>query len=232
MKFAQVIPLMLAVLLAHASAGKPGENAPPAQAAFLFEWIELGHRDANKLIRQHADQASGEKLREVLGRMIDEKTATLVQTAYLTTKYLQRAKTESVDEVIYPTEYDPPEIPQEVHQHTRPEQLVITPANPTAFDVRNVGTTVEIEPIISEDGKTISLELAPEIVKHLGDRSVSDPETLPDSLKVIKLPAFYVMKLQTILKLAANDYTLAGMFTPPGKTDRRILLIVRAKLPE
>ena len=233
MKSITLLTTVLAVgMIALAPADDPEtakEEAEPVQAAFLFEWIELDHREANKLVRRHADDPSAATLRKRLGKMIRQKKARLAHSAYLHTRQLQRAKTESIDEHIYPTEFDPPEIPRESDDG----EPVITPATPTAFDVRNVGTIVEIEPHVRSDGETISLNLAPEIVQHLCDRGVGgNGEAAPEPLEPVKHPAFYVMKLQAELTVRAGDFTLAGMFTPPGQHGRRTLLIVHAKVSD
>ena len=224
--------LALAVALLTPNSLADGEEQPatPIQAAFLFEWINLDHRTANKLVRKHATKLSAGELRKELAKLIEADKAELAQTAYIASKHQLRAKTESIDELIYPTEYDPPELPARIEKNTPAEKLEIAPANPTAFDVRNVGTTIEIEPVISADGKTVSLNLAPEIVTHVEDRGVGDPKTVPKPLAVIKHPLFHVMKSSSTLILAADDFTLAGVFTPPGKPGKRTLLLVRTKV--
>ena len=232
MKLAPVAALaaLLFLSVAQADEGDPADSkaTKPVQAGFLFEWIELDHRAANQLVREHANQMRAGNLRKILGKMIDKKEAELVQTAYLTTKSQQRSKTESIDELIYPTEYDPAEIPMEIDKNTPAERLKILPPIPTAFDARNVGTTIEIEPVISKDGKLVELNLAPEIVRHLGDRGVGGPEPIT----VIKHPAFYAMKLHSNYVLPVGEFTLAGVLTPPGKADKRTLLMIRATVSE
>ncbi len=88
----------------------------------------------------------------------------------------QRAKIEVIREFIYPTEYDPPEIPNQFGG----QGLVVgggpiggggggvgggfpvTPATPTAFETRNTGVTLEVDPVLGADEFTIDLNLAPE----------------------------------------------------------------------
>ena len=202
----------------------------PLGVGLLFEWIELDHRSANKLIRKHANKISTNELREVLEKLLDEEKASLAETAYFVAKDLKRAKVESVDEHIYPTEYDPPEIPEKIHKDFPLDQIPIAPANPTAFDVRNVGTTVEAEAHIQPGGQIIALNLAPEIVKHVGDRTIGDPKTLHAALAHIYQPDFYVMKIATNVHLSDGDHSLIGLFTPPGKSDKRVMLMVRANI--
>ncbi len=67
----------------------------------------------------------------------------------------QRCKVENIKEFIYPTEYDPPELPTSSNGDPAskvPGGIVVTPANPTAFDTRNVGVSWEVEPVVRADG--------------------------------------------------------------------------------
>ncbi len=85
----------------------------------------------------------------------------------------------------------------------------VTPANPTAFDVRNVGVTMEVEPNVDADGFTISLNIAPEVVEFEGFINYGSPiqtsatnalgqpvqVTLTDNR--ILQPVFSVRRMQT-----------------------------------
>jgi len=76
----------------------------------------------------------------------------------------QNAKIEIVREFIYPIEYDPPEIPNSVGDSDGLASFPVTPATPTTFETRNVGFTLVVEPVISEDNRTVELNLVPESV--------------------------------------------------------------------
>lgn len=91
----------------------------------------------------------------------------------------QTSRIEIIREMIYPTEYEPPELPNTVESTTLIDGLSgqvanlapptpITPAMPTAFEKRNVGTTLEVSPIVSSDRRYIELALKPEIVTFDG----------------------------------------------------------------
>jgi len=80
----------------------------------------------------------------------------------------QRAKIEQVREFIYPTEYDPPEVPNDfgrvqigntIFIGPPPPTFPVTPATPTAFETRSVGKTVEVEPTVAADNLTISVNV-------------------------------------------------------------------------
>lgn len=103
----------------------------------------------------------------------------------------ERAKIEVIREFIYPTEYDEPQIPnstgiggglqgQGVAQNAQVGgSFPVTPANPAAFETRNVGVTLEVEPILGADDYTIDLQLAPEVVEFDGFINYGSPITTP-----------------------------------------------------
>jgi len=93
----------------------------------------------------------------------------------------QRAKVEVVREFIYPTEYDPPEIPNTFGAVTdggpggTGGAFPVTPATPTAFETRNTGVTLEVEPVLGNDEYTVDLTLAPEVVEFSGFINYGSP---------------------------------------------------------
>ena len=80
-----------------------------------------------------------------------------------------------IREFIYPTEYDPPEIPNQVGSTGGGffpggvgATIPVTPATPTAFETRNTGVTLEVDPVLGADEFTIDLSLSPEVVEFDG----------------------------------------------------------------
>ena len=91
----------------------------------------------------------------------------------------QKASIEITRELIYPTEFDPPQVPTNVGANRIlivngvqvPLPLpppVVTPTTPTAFDMRRTGVVLEVEPVISEDGRMVDLALTPEFTEFSG----------------------------------------------------------------
>ena len=154
------------------------------QIGILVEWIEMDARAANKLVRKHAGASGNAAMRDEVEKMIDAGEATLLDTNYIKTRSEQRAKTESIDEVIYATEGDPAEIPATLTVGEQSQK--VTASNPTAFQMRPAGRTVEVDPIISPDASTVDLNIAPEWVifegrdyyAREGDRELRDQRPL------------------------------------------------------
>lgn len=88
----------------------------------------------------------------------------------------QRASINLAREFLYPTEFDPPEVPQQVGQFqlgnvrilTGNNTAPITPSTPTTFEMRRIGSVIEMEPIISENGREVELLINPEFVEFEG----------------------------------------------------------------
>jgi len=211
-------------------------DAKPAghssQVGVLVEYIQVDDRVANKLVRKHAASLSARLLREELEEMLDKETAELVETSYLKAKSGQRGKVESVNEMIYPTEYDPPEIPQEVTGDGDGD-APSAPANPTAFEMRPVGLTLEVDATISPDGKQVEMSIAPEVIKFLGrsymldEKNDLEPGTPEMLLATIWQPDFFAMKHSSAVEIADGDTMLLALHRPAEAPDKSILVLLR-----
>ncbi|MGB8341316.1 MAG: type II and III secretion system protein, partial [Chthoniobacterales bacterium] len=100
----------------------------------------------------------------------------------VTTKSGQRAVIEIVREFRYPTQFDPPKIPQttgatgtSVVGGTTSNAFPVTPTTPTGFETRNTGVTLEVEPVVGPDGVTIDLNLVPQVVEFEGFINYGSP---------------------------------------------------------
>lgn len=90
----------------------------------------------------------------------------------------QKASVEIIREMIYPTEFDPPQIPTNIGgnqlfingvlQPTIIPPIPVTPTTPTAFEMRRVGMILDVEPAITEDNKAVDLVLTPELTEFMG----------------------------------------------------------------
>ncbi len=126
---------------------------------------------------------------QMIMRGLNQKKGVDLMTApSVTAKSSQKATIEIIREFIYPTEYDPPELPQSVGQTGSiglggllggggggGGSFPVTPATPTAFETRNTGVTLEIEPVISENDFVIDLRFVPEIVEFEGFINYGSP---------------------------------------------------------
>ncbi len=105
-----------------------------------------------------------------------KKGIDLMSAPKVTTKSGSKAVINIVREFRYPSEFDPPQIPQStgtlssgsISAQGFVTSGVITPTTPTAFETRNTGVTLDVTPVVGPDNYTIDLELSPEVVDFEG----------------------------------------------------------------
>lgn len=215
-----------------AAGAKPG---CVAQVGVLVEYIQVGTASATKLVRAHAADVDARRLREQVQNLIDTGEAVLVDSSYVLSASGRRAKVESIHEFIHPTEYDPPGLPSSFGLPEMVDGLPIIPARPQAFDVRNVGSSFEVEAGWSASPDRITLNIAPERVGFVDFIHYGEGGALAQQ------PVFSVMKLQTNLTLPDGAYSLAAVQVPrdeaveagsPVGVDqtKRILIFIKASL--
>ena len=133
---------------------------------------------------------------QVVVRALNQKKGVdLLSAPRVMTKSGQRAVIEIVREFRYPTQFQPPQIPQTVGAvRTESSGIVgdlipigststvpVTPTTPTAFETRNTGVTLEVEPVVGPDGVTIDLNLVPQVVEFEGFINYGSPILSPSS---------------------------------------------------
>jgi general secretion pathway protein D len=129
----------------------------------------------------------------VIRALNQKKGVDLLSAPRITTKSGQRALIEIVREFRYPTQFQPPQIPQTVGSVRNDSNLgdlvplgssstiPITPTTPTAFETRNTGVTLEVEPVVGPDGMTIDLNLVPQVVEFEGFINYGSPILAPST---------------------------------------------------
>src|SRR6185437_15441943 len=122
----------------------------------------------------------------VIRGLNQKKGIDLLSAPSVTTKSGQRAVIEIVREFRYPTQFQPPQIPQTVGSFSGQSSgtlipvgnsgtTPVTPTTPTAFETRNTGVTLEVEPVVGPDGVTIDLNLVPQVVEFEGFINYGSP---------------------------------------------------------
>jgi hypothetical protein len=221
-------------------------RAEDAAAALNVEFdllvVQMPDALALPLIPELRDQKRAAAAAERVIKLIAEKQAKLIGWPCLTTVSGQRAVAEQVDELRYPTEYEPPtkttaETP--VPSNPAPAEpaqpdagsspktattVTVSEGVPTNFETRNMGVMLEVEPMVGADLKTISMELVPQHVRLLGYHKIEIEQS--GKKVIVEQPDFHMNKVKTSLNVQSGDHTLVGVFKvddPPGQTELFIL---------
>ena len=173
----------------------------------------------------------------VIRALNQKKGVDLLSSPRVTTKSGQRAVIEIIREFKYPTEFDPPQIPQQIGSQitggggllgtglggSSTNSFPVTPTTPTAFEVRNTGVTLEVEPVVGPDGYTIDLNLVPQVVEFEGFINYGSPiqttatnnitgvsRTLVLTANTINQPIFSTRKVTTSVSVFDGSTVVIG----------------------
>jgi general secretion pathway protein D len=173
---------------------------------------------------------------QVVVRALNQKKGVDILSApRVTTKSGQRAVIEIVREFRYPTQFQPPQIPQTFRGGDTFSQnpltgassgstgaFPVTPTTPTAFETRNTGVTLEVEPVVGPDDFTIDLNLVPQVVEFEGFINYGSPiQTVSTNLlgvaqttvltpNVINQPIFSTRKVTTSVSVWDGQTVVLG----------------------
>ncbi len=128
---------------------------------------------------------------QVVVRALGQKKGVdLMSAPSVTTKSGVEANVSVVREFLYPTEFNPPQIPQNfgggnsgtttnlltgVTTNRGSSSFPVTPTTPTAFQMKPVGVTMKVNPTVGPDNYTIDLQLAPEVTEFEGFINYGSP---------------------------------------------------------
>lgn len=157
----------------------------------------------------------------VIRALAQRKGVDLMSAPSVTTKGGQRATIEVIREFIYPTEFDPPQVPTNVGGGGvgggigggGVTSIPVTPTTPTAFEMRPVGVRMEVDPTVGADGYTIDLNLLPEVTEfdgfiNYGSPILSNGQVLTEN--IINQPVFSTRKVTTAVTVWDGQTVVLG----------------------
>lgn len=167
----------------------------------------------------------------VIRALSQQKGVDLMSAPKVTTKSGIKATIKVIREFPYPTEFNPPQVPPpQAGQSTTGGSSqaagivvtsgAVTPSTPSAFEKRDLGVSLEVEPQVGADNYTIDLSLSPEVVEFDGfvnyGSSINGPRYDPSLIaggnpsgigsfvitpNVINQPIFSVRKVTTSVSI-------------------------------
>ncbi len=122
----------------HAQTGTPefdplGEyDDLPRQIRVQVEFIDVSHEQLTELMSGSTPPANDAELRKRAGQLVKDGKATILETMLCIARSGQRATAESIEEFIYPTEYEPAKLAGETRPNEK-EEAGNTKAAPRDF---------------------------------------------------------------------------------------------------
>ncbi len=211
----------------------------PKMIRVQVEFIEVAHKDLTRLMMgENSGAADATAMRIKLQTMVDEEKAKILDTQIMTARSGQKSTSESFQEFIYPTEYEPMTcLPREKAQVPKDISMgsMGNPATPTAFETKNVGSMLEIEPILGENDKLIDLRFLPELIWYTGDKVWQERKDELGNITKVTQPNFYKLGINTSITCIDGQYNMVGVVSPKneaGETDleRKAMIFVKCNV--
>ena len=216
-----------------------GEKAPVWMVRVDVQMVSIPPQQALSLVPRLRDGRTVEAAVATLQTMIAKKQATLLAWPVLWTPSGERGVAETNAETMYPTEFDPPSVPSSpgppLVSVPPPPPVKVWPVNPflrghppIAFEIRNVGPQIEVEPEVSGDGRSVELSAILRYVRFNGfDRFVTG--NFPGGIESTDERArFAVSQTSGQFFATTGKPLLAGCFHFQGKEPHVELFILRA----
>ncbi len=177
---------------------------------------------------------SNTQFQMVIRALNQKKGIDLMSAPKVVAKSGRKAVIRVAREFPYPSEFNPPEVPQSQNSNSTTLSNAsgiisvsgtVTPTTPTAFEKRDLGVTLEVLPQIGPDGYTIDLDLSPEVVEFDGFINYGSPilgptynsvtgtfSTFEVTPNVINQPIFSTRKVTTSVSVwDGQTVTLGGL---------------------
>jgi len=207
------------------------------------DFIEMPQKNLAELLLGTTPSSDASELRGKVDGLLKSGVASVLESQVTTGNSGDKQLIESMDEYIYPTEYEPGSVPEKVALPDKPDGMtpealkalhaLVIPPTPTSFETKNLGSTLETEPTVSVRGDIISLALNPSLVWHTGDDILMEHKDLLGNISRMQMPKMYTLRLTTSLTLHSGKPAFVAALSPKdehGVTDltRKVMVFVKA----
>jgi general secretion pathway protein D len=181
-------------------------------------------------------EITGETAQMLMRGLNQKKGTDVLAQPSIVTRSGQSSNIAMVREFIYPTEYEPPELPNSVGVTNNDvnglngllggggggSSFPVTPATPTAFDKKDVGISLEVLPVVDAKKQYINLTLNPSFSDFDGFVNYGSPINstqtsvlgLPETVEITKnailQPIFSIQRTSSSIDIADGATVVLG----------------------
>lgn len=196
---------------------KPVEPIPvkPQPVKVVYEVFTLPMTEAAAL--QRAMQTDAEFYGRLLAGLKEEKVKL---ESFLAVRGIsgQSMVTSQVENYTYPSEFEPPELPNQVvgtgkKKGADGKEITIfpaTPATPSAYKKKQLGEVLEVEAVVKGNGE-IDLRVAPTRT------ALIQKDSYGQGLSKVEMPRFSVPEIRTAVKAQSGQAFYLGTVSAPGE---------------
>lgn len=178
------------------------------------------------------------QFKSIMRGLDQKKGIDIMARPSVVTRSGQASSIQIIREFIYPTEYEPPEVPDSVEGGAG----IVTPATPTSFDKRDVGITLDVLPVADANKRFVDVTLNPAFVEFDGFVNYGSPinsvgqglvgsESVEITKNAILMPVFNTQRLATQLTVADGATIVVGGLMTESVKDVEDKVPVFGQLP-
>ena len=210
-------------------AGPPFEY----QVATIVEVIELDRAGYQRWQYENSLVDTGDRLRHFVQQKVRSGDAKVIETLGVTARSGQPATTTSYHFEVYPSKDNPSLTPEKVMLHGARARSPEVIAGATAWECRDVGERLRVDPVIRENYNDVDLNLGLTITGYdKAEHSVWPNEEIPDHERRER-PIFDTRKVHTQVTVTHGGYALLAVWKPTDEDaarDKVHLVFVRADI--
>lgn len=204
------------------------DEHPPLHV--IVETIEVDADEFQKWLFENRMSGDATPLRHEVQAWIKAGRGKVLHTAIAAGLSGDRIKSVSAKEIIFATEMDPPELPNEVDLSGAATRAPETALGGTAFETREEGVLFEADTVVGSDGFTIDVNLSLNITTKV--RHDRWPVTEKITSSSMEMPVFRTRNVSTQLILLAGRHVLLGSAAMQDPKNRTILHFLRVDLDD
>ena len=232
MKGLSIAFLLIPALLANGAAAR---DQGPAHVRVTMRVIEVPY--AQVLKWTGGTPMKGREIHDQAVKLALAGDAEIVETCILVVRSGEKALAESIAEIIYPEEYNPPgSVPQPLSKPDSAEfryKRAFETSVMSSFATRNTGTTLEIEATIGSGRRLVDLRVSFDMVERASLTTWTEFRDQWGDASV-RMPVFESKRLSSAITLADGVFELWNIFSPeplavPAVTTR-MMVFVRAEV--
>lgn len=152
----------------------------------------------------------------VIKALAQKQSSDILSAPKVTTISGSAAMVKIVQEFIYPTAYNTPQVTSSGGGLNGNAAVAVTPSTPSTFSTREVGILLNVTPTVGADGYTINLTMIPEVSEFIGFINYGSPMGFANGATVttvandIKQPLFSTRTLTTSVVIWDGQTVVLG----------------------
>lgn len=200
------------------------EEPPHPTVRVEVQMLKLPMKTAMRILPRLQNESTREKVVGELQEMVRNEKAELLGWPVV---FIQedRAMTECGEELRYPTEFESPQIPCGFNSSSIKNHIEV----PTAFEVRETGTALEVEVDWQADPGMIQLQVHLKSTRLIGFQENRSSGTEFADYKMCIQPSFAVASTSSAIHVRPGVWNLLSTFVEQDPEPHLVLFLLRAK---